>query len=208
MPPDGPVADAATELARVLIMARQLTAEHDVSARPAGVMASTARSAPPWNPAAAEITLDAHAGIRQRERELRREVTGQPMSYVRGGTDANTIKALVAIIALCSSATPGTVRETCRQFAAWTAAAQRLPAIDEVTRWTPIRRHGSSDVVLCPYCQTPSLRAAVIAGLVACFNPGCQGDSDGRQPLARLDYSKINGDPVLAWRDGLVQTTT
>jgi hypothetical protein len=41
--------------------------------------------------------------------------------------------------------------------------------------------------------------------VVVCVFPGCK-DMDGRRPpQARMDLSKIDGKPVLVWRDGLVQ---
>ena len=201
------VAAAAEALADGLALASPLITEHDVQPGP-----RTRRRAPvanpPWNPAVAAAVLDAHAGLRQLERDLRERVTGEP-GAPRGGSDANTLASLAAIVNLAEAIDRDDADDIARLLMRWAGAAQRLAAIDQRARWLPIRRAEGTRPPRCPYCKTYSLRVAERSGVVMCFYPGRDGngciDRDGRQPYARLDLSRLDASPVLLWADGVVQ---
>jgi len=165
----------------------------------------SASSAPPWNPAAANVVMTIHAGVRELERELRLRVAGTVLE--RGGSDVNTVLGVAAVTAMCAAADTGTRRHALRTIHGWTVAAQRLPGIDEATRWIPVRAAKDRDPPACPHCGTYSLRLAEGAYMVACFHPDCPGrGSDGQRAMARLDLSRLPPHgPVLLWDDGTIQ---
>jgi len=223
------IADAAAALTASLTAAQLLIGEPDQQT-PAMISAGgTPDSRPPWNPQAANAILDAWAGIRALEAGLRRRVTGTWLP--RGGSDANTGAALDAIVGLAEAVDPHEPRDPAdrgpcpcpqcrilRLLGRWETAAQALPAIDGVIRWQPVRAGPRPSCptcagrpcadharpAACPYCSTFSLRAAPDRYLVACFNADC-ADEEGRPPLARLDVSRVTGEPMLVWSDGRVQ---
>lgn len=169
----------------------------------------------PGNTAALNAQLDAHEMIRRLEAALRLAVAGHA-GRARGGSDGNTLAALKAIKNL-GAAIPQEVRDAkgrlvwpCQELAARVveraaSVIGQLPAVDEVPKWSKIRPGPGGLPPKCPNCQTYSLRVALASGVVVCCYPNCE-DSDGRKPpQARMDLSKIDGRPVLVWRDGLVQ---
>jgi hypothetical protein len=201
------VAAAAGVLADGLAAAAPLIAEADIAPGPRTRRAVPAAN-PPWNAAVAAAVLDAHAGLRQLERDLRTRVTGSP-GEPRGGSDANTLASLAAVVNLAEAISRDDADDIARVLMRWAAATQRLLAIDKKARWLPIRRHRGARPPRCPYCRTYSLRVAERSGVVMCFYPGPDGngctDRDGRQPYARLDLSRLDGTPWLLWADGVVQ---
>lgn len=169
----------------------------------------------PGNTAALNAQFDAHEMIRRLEAAMRMAVAGHA-GRARGGSDSNTLAALKAIQNL-GAALPQEVRDTkgrlmwpCQELAARvvervTSVIGQLPAVDEVPKWTKIRPGPGGLPPRCPNCETYSLRVALASGVVVCVFPDCE-DLDGRRPpQARMDISKIDGRPVLVWRDGLVQ---
>lgn len=224
-----PVADAAAALASSLATARELIPQPDATL-PAMISAGgTPDSNPPWNPRAAAAVLDAHAGVRALEQGLRLAVTGRTL--LRGGSDGNTDHAIGSIVRLAEAVHrphDGTCKrksrcDECRiagLLSRWTSAALALPAIDEIARWQPIRaspRPACPDCgtrpcpahahpPACPYCDTFSLRAAPdrTPPLVACFNPQCE-DENEEPPVAHLELSRLNAEPLLVWGDGRIQ---
>src|SRR5689334_18946530 len=59
-------------------------------------------SRPPWNAAAANVAMDAHAGIREIEADMFYAVTGRPRRP-RGGSDGNTLAAIRGTVSLSAS---------------------------------------------------------------------------------------------------------
>lgn len=206
-PRSSAVAAAAEALADGLAAAAPLITRPDIAPGPWTSSAPSA-SSPPWNAAVAAAVLDAHAGLRQIERDLRTRVTGQP-GEPRGGSDQNTARALASIVNLTEAISARDADQIARLLMRWASATQRLMAIDTLAKWLPIRRQRGARPPRCPYCKTYSLRIAERSGVVMCFYPGADGngctDRDGRQPYATLELSKLNGDPVLLWADGVVQ---
>lgn len=169
----------------------------------------------PGNTAVLNAQFDAHEMIRRLEAAMRLAVAGHS-GRVRGGSDGNTLAALKAIQNL-GAALPQETRDArgrlvwpCQELAARvvervTSVIGQLPAVDEVPKWTKIRPGPGGLPPRCPNCETFSLRVALASGVVVCVFPDCE-DLDGRRPpQARMDLSKIDGRPVLVWRDGLVQ---
>ena len=169
----------------------------------------------PGNTAALNAQLDAHEMVRRLEAALRLAVAGHT-GRARGGSDGNTAAALKAIEKL-GAALPQEIRDArgklvwpCQELAARVieraaSVIGQLPAVDEVPKWTKIRPGPGGLPPKCPNCETYSLRVALASGVVVCVYPDCE-DLDGRHPpQARMDISKIDGRPVLVWRDGLVQ---
>jgi len=169
----------------------------------------------PGNTAALNAQLDAHEMVRRLEAALRLAIAGHT-GRARGGSDRNTKAALKAIQNL-GAALPQEVRDSrgklvwpCQELAARVveraaSVIGQLPAVDEVPKWTKIRPGPGGLPPRCPNCETYSLRVALASGVVVCVYPDCE-DLDGRRPpQARMDLSKIDGRPVLVWRDGLVQ---
>lgn len=210
----GNLGEAACDLASYLPAMEELLRHQPDSGQPAVTMTGATTSSPPWNPQAANALLTAHEGIRRTEQNIRTQVTGTTRER-RGGSVRNTYAALAAITSLGEALPQDHTREGrkpcpcgyCQVVAdltRWADAARRLPGIDEAPVWLPIRITGGTLPPCCPYCHTYSLRVAKASGVVACFMPQCQ-DSNGQRPRGRCDLSKITGDAVLAWDDGLVQ---
>lgn len=205
------LADTASALARYLTVTELLLARRDAAARIGTRLAPD--SAPPWNGAVAAVVFGIHADARRAEAELCR-AAGLP-ARPRPGSGTATRKALEAVGKLAIAAGDQAAEDAAWILEGWIRAAQRLPAIDEIIQWVPVRRACTSDdcpagprqhshSVPCEYCGTPSLRAAPVPGLLMCCYPSCR-DGDDRRPLARLDISRLTAEPVLAWRDGHVQ---
>jgi hypothetical protein len=125
-------------------------------------------------------------------------VTGRPGPR-RGGSDASTAAAIEAIENLGGAVTADAMAAAARILDRWSLQIQELPAVDEAE---PPRRIGG---VACPYCQYPMLWVRPREGEVTCLRYGaCSGDLDGRHPVGRMDVSRLNGNPVIRWNDGLV----
>lgn len=212
--------EAARDLAQYLPMLEALLPQQPDTSQPKVTMTASTASSPPWSPGPANVLMSVHWGVRRLEDRLR-TADNLPVRP-RGGSDANTRRALAAI-AVLGSAIPvrhqyrDNPREPCRclhcdaihELTRWANQARRLPGIDELPRWRPIRTTDGSLPPACPYCKTFSLRVAAMSGAVMCFYPGRQGqgctDADGNRPYGRLDISRLDGTPVVAWNDGLTE---
>lgn len=178
-------------------------------------------SRPPWNSQVANAYFDAHQLVRRLEASLRLAVAGHT-GPTRGGSDANTTEAIRAISRMATAASvihtgvpvsraePDGRKLTAAELAAHildrvTRVIGQLPAVDEFPKWERIRAGPDGLPPRCPNCETFSLRVAVQSGIVCCFLPGCTDLDGNHPPQARLDMSKLNGEPVLAWTDGTVQ---
>lgn len=187
-------------------------------------------SAAPGNAPALWAVTDVHYGVRELERALRVDLLG--VERHRGASRAHTLAAIDAIGALAELVDRHEHREPgdktpcqcghcviMRKLAGWTRGIEMLPAVDDAVRWSVIRApcpdcsgrekacttcRGRQLRILCPYCDTPSLRAAVPWGLVACGNPDCR-DSEGNPPVAKMATSALaHGRGFLLWNDGRV----
>jgi hypothetical protein len=141
--------------------------------------------------------MDAHEGVRRLEASMRRDVTGRTGPR-RGGSDANTDAAIKAIEALAHGVGDDAAADAGRILERWSRRIRELPAVDESQPWRKMPG------VACPYCDFPMLWVQARAGRVACLRGGACLDSDGRPPTGRLDVSRLTGDPLIMWNDGLV----
>jgi len=188
------LSESCADLANWLPVAAALIAEQDADGS-SGKGKPGPR--PPWNSAAANAEMDAHAGVRHLELALRMEA-GLPARR-RGGSDAATMAAIAAIEALSHANVSGAaIAVTARHLDRLVRQIQELPAVDEVEPWR--RVHG----VACPYCGCTMLRVQPREGTVTCLRYGACRDADGHHPVGRMDVSRLTGDPLIRWNDGLV----
>lgn len=163
----------------------------------------------PGNTQALNAEMDAHELVRRLEASLRLVVTGHT-GRMRGGSDSSTRAAIAAIERLGEAVSPAARELAARLLERVTKTIGQLPAIDQIPRWEKLRAGPGGLPPRCPNCSTYSLRYSPLTGVVMCIFPGPDGkgcvDLDGNSPpRARIDISKIDGHPVLVWRDGLVQ---
>jgi hypothetical protein len=201
---DSDLARACADLGWWIALAETLLPEPD--RQPSERAGGTPSSCPPWNSAVANALLDAHAGIRDLEAEMRLEVDANSGARAletagrrRSDRSGNTGEVLAAIASKELAVTRQECDRAVRRMARLALAIRRLPAVDEALRWERIRPGPDGLPPVCPYCELYSLRVAVTAGLVACWTPGCTDDT-GERPEARLDLSLLDARPVLVWR--------
>lgn len=191
------LAQSCADLRHWLPVAQALITEPDTDGTTAG---GKPGSSPPWNPSAATAAMDAHEGLRRLEASLRYAVTGHPGTR-RGGSDANTAQAIAAIENLGEAVTVAASVQAARILDAWSRQIQQLPAIDEAERWQRVA--GAA----CPYCGNTMLRLSPRAGRVTCLRFGVCLDADGKHPVGFVQQG-LDGEPMVAWADGLVQYGT
>jgi hypothetical protein len=164
-------------------------------------------SKPPWNAAVGNCLLDTHELIRRLEASLRLAVTGHP-GQARGGSAANTVAALRAIPKLAEAVSEHDRKQATRLLSKAAVYIGQLVSVDTAPKWEKIRAGPGGLPPRCPRCLTYSLRVSILSGIVICVNPGtdAQGcrDLDGNPMRGRLDLNRLDGSPVLAWRDGTV----
>lgn len=160
-------------------------------------------SQPPWNAPVAHLVLELHALARYLENDLR-DLAG--MSWLtRGGDDANTVFALEALVNLAEAVEEGWLLEPTRQLDGWCARSLVVLGDRDLPQRLP--RNVGQPEARCPYCICLTLRFWSSRGEVRCVNPACR-DGDDRRPVARMEYSVVSRDWVLAWRDGSVGLPT
>lgn len=191
---DSDLARICADLGHWIAVAETLLAQADCV--PTESTAFTPFSRPPWNSEVACALFDTHAMIRDIESEMRQEVSGTVAR--RSHRSGNTGPVLAAITAMEVAVTRPTLRRAQRELGKVALRIRQLPAVDEALRWERLRNAPDEMPPACPYCECYSLKVAIVAGLVACFNPSC-ADDDGERPTARLDISRLDGSPVLAW---------
>ena len=160
------------------------------------VSRSKPSSRPPWNPAVANVVYDVHAAVRAVESRLRVAVTGTIL--VRGGSDANTLKAIDAIPALAIAVDDELAQEATRTLNRLLTTILQLPAVDLEER--PQRLQAA-----CPFCQRPMLRLYARDGRLTCLAYGSCFDADGRHPVGHMTIGAVSGEPFIAWADGTIQ---
>jgi hypothetical protein len=158
-----------------------------------------ATSSEPWHGEASLVVMLIHAGARELEIDLRYRAK-LPIRE-RGGTTANTKKALNAVTRLVAAVPPEVARDAERQLAGWVALARKIRDVDEVDEWVPVPRPRDAPPPECPYCATYTLRMCRRRTEVRCFNPQCH-DDDGQRPVARMEYGAVSGEAALVFRDG------
>ncbi|MFB4294816.1 hypothetical protein ACBI99_44805 [Nonomuraea sp. ATR24] len=147
----------------------------------------------PWHAEAGPALYTISEEARRLEASLRLAVAGHP-GRRRGGSDANTIRALHAITELVHAVPEAAGREAARIVARWVRSARQVAGVDLEERPRPLR-------TLCPYCATFGLRVIQDNADIWCINRDCR-DHDGRRPRGRLDSSNLTGDGMITWADG------
>jgi hypothetical protein len=145
-------------------------------------------SKPPWNSSAAMAVLDAAEGARQLEAAWRAGRL-RPISA--------TGAVLASLVRLSYAAGTSEEQHAAVLIARWTTAILELPAID---REEPPRRITWP----CPYCGFRMVMLYPREGRVTCLRRGACYDADGQHPTGLAGKSRMNGEPQVLWRDGLV----
>jgi hypothetical protein len=117
---------------------------------------------------------------------------------LRGGSAANTRKALEAVQRLCEGADDHMALSATRTLRHW--LKQALIALGEMEAPRRIPRLPGEKEPSCPWCANHTLRMLPLEGLIVCVTPKCT-DEDGRKPRARMQFSSHVGDFVLVWQD-------
>jgi hypothetical protein len=155
-------------------------------------------SRPPWNTAAAMLILEMQAGSRHEETRLKL-LLGLPARH-RGGSDANTLLALDAIVTLADAAGDEAAWPVLHWLGRWNGAAAR--ALGEASAITELPRQPGEPARPCPFCGCLTLRFWALHGIVRCVNPDCR-DDEGRRPWAKVEYSGFTQQLELVWMDGV-----
>jgi len=156
-------------------------------------------SSPPWNNTVAGVIMDLHARSRDAEACLR--IALKLPRRVRGGSSANTRKALDSLLRLSEGADDHSVQENIRWLDGWCRKALIALEVTEAPRRLP-RVEGQKEPP-CPWCKNHTLRMLPLKGIIKCSNPECTDDQE-RRPVARLQYSELVKDLVLVWQDKIV----
>jgi hypothetical protein len=181
------------QLTRWLPTAQALIGEPDTD----GTRTHTAPdSRPPWNSAVAVAVFDTAETMRRLEVSLRLIVTGHPGPR-RGGSDANTHAAIIAITQLVHAVPEAVQRQATVVVARRVTTIQQLPAIDEAERFTTLQAR-------CPYCGLGKLRWAERSGRVTCIRYGACFDGRGEHPLGHMGINLVTNEGAVYWNDGAV----
>lgn len=156
-------------------------------------------SQPPWCAPVAYAITGLHSMSRRMERELRAELN-LPFRY-RGSSGGNTREAFKAVLRLCESADDYAVRLYTRELDKWWRNAKI--ALDEMEIPKRLPRSPGKPEPACPFCENHTLRVKIMENEIWCVNPRCV-DENGKKPKAFMDYSKIAGDWVVRWQDGII----
>lgn len=156
------------------------------------------RSRPPWNPEAAYLITELHQEARSAERRLRLFLS-LPVRP-RGSSQANTQKALEAVLSLAEAAGDTQASDEARWLERWHARAKR--ALGEASPVARLPRQPGEPERACPFCTFFTLRYWSLDGVVRCVNPSCR-DEDGRRPSAKIEYSNFTHQLELVWMDGV-----
>jgi len=161
-------------------------------------------SQPPWHAPVANVIMDLHALAREMEAWLRLS-QGLPRRD-RGGSSANTGRALENVVRLSEAAQDGTVRGHTRDLNSWHRRGRIALGEVEVPAKLP-RQPGQAERP-CPWCEKHTLRMMPLAlnprgEHVKCINGECE-DDNGKRPSASLEI--FQGEWVLRWQDGVIGT--
>lgn len=142
--------------------------------------------------------MDLHAQSREMEEWLR--IALKLPNRHRGGSSANTGKALEAVMRLSEGVDDHIVAENTRWLDRWITRARIALNYIEPLRRVP-RLPGGREPK-CPWCDNHTLRMVSREGLIKCVTPKCV-DEEKRKPEARMVYSAHVGDFVMVWQDGI-----
>lgn len=144
-------------------------------------------------------------GLHQLARELEmsfRQYAGQP-ARPRGGSDVNTRLALEAVCRLAEAVPDGAVSSAEHDLDRWHRNAKVVLGELELPQRLP--RSPGQPEPSCPFCQRKTLRMLPLRGIVICIMPKAScADSEGRKPVARMEYSEFTRQFELVWQDNVV----
>jgi hypothetical protein len=154
-------------------------------------------SQPPWCAPVADAVLDLHAEVRQLEHLVLRSL-GLPQRH-RGGSSANTARALTALNSLLAAADDDLIVMVLRKLDSWARQASIVLGRTEPPRRIP-RVPGQPELA-CPGCSHRTLRSFPLEGVIRCIDTSCL--RNGKRPEARMTWSPVVGDFILVWEDGV-----
>jgi len=169
------------------------------SRQPGSFHGKVDHSQPPWNAPAAYAITSLHALSRRMERDLREDRGLSPLP--RGGSHANTRKALEAVVVHAEVVDDFMVRLCTRELDRWWRSASI--ALNEIEVPKRLPRSPGKPEPRCPFCNGTTLRVKIMENDIRCISPKCI-DADGNKPVARMEYSVIAGDYVVRWQDGII----
>ena len=201
---DDPVRDACDLLAAYLPRLQRLLPDPDspLGYAAPGTSGGLAHAPLPGNAAVLLAATGIHAVARWWEAMLLYHHGGTAVWGRRGGSDANTVGALEAIVRLAAAADDDTVAMLLADLSRAEADAGAVRAIDETPQWRYLRGRP------CPHCGCWALKVLLDAsgrptGHVECFGHGPGGRPCRQAAAAGTDE---RGRPVLEWSDGTVET--
>jgi hypothetical protein len=156
-------------------------------------------SQPPWCASVAHAIMDLHAQSRDAEACLRLSLRLPKRD--RGGSGANTRKALESVLRLCQGAHDDMVISNTRWLEGWSRKASIALGDTEIPRRLP-RIEGQKEPA-CPFCENHTLRMLPLKGIIKCLNKDCK-DEEGRKPKANLKYSEFTRQLELIWQDNII----
>lgn len=152
----------------------------------------------PWYSQAAFLIMDLHAWSRDYEATLRLAV--QLPARDRGGSSANTGKALESIIAAAWKADDQRVKDCCMWLERWCRRARM--ALGDADHPQMLPQQPGKTQPKCPFCHHTTLRFWPLRNEIRCVDAGCKDDS-GNRPRASMEISKLTGTFDLVWQDGI-----
>lgn len=163
------------------------------AARPSHQKRSAAQF--PWNPVAAELTLEFHNEIRRLETHLKeRIIGGYPRR--RGPSDTNTRLAVDSVVNLCETCADADVLGILNYLTTWTRRAETYFNPEGGLHRLP-REYGEKESP-CPYCQNKTMRWNPARGLAVCVNPLCHNQS-GNRPRWSAEFTILGGQLIFRW---------
>jgi hypothetical protein len=166
--------------------------------RPGGFHGKVDHSQPPWSAPVANAILDLHAMSREMEAWLRLSQGLRPR--LRGGSSESTRRALENVVRLAEAAQDATVKGHTRELRRW--GWQADIALGKTERPARLPREKGQPARLCPWCKQDTLRMLSLKGIIRCIDKICKDDQDKR-PEGVMTFSKIAGDWIVVWQDGL-----
>ena len=149
----------------------------------------------PWHGAAADLITSFYVEVRRLEVNLAAEITGI-RGVRRGGSDANTRKALQSIVNFSYTADDQTVRGVLGYIDRWIRRAEAVFNPDQGLHRIP-REPGEQDM-RCPWCEYQTMRWQPSTGIIVCVNPECRTDEDIR-PRWQAEYTMTDEGVAFTW---------
>jgi hypothetical protein len=150
----------------------------------------------PWNSVAAGLTLEFHNKVRLFESELNARIVGSLKR--RGSSDANTRRAIDAVVNLCTTSDEQTVLGVLNYLTGWNRRAENVFSPEHGLHRLP-RQPGEGEA-RCPYCTFKTMRWNPAKGIAVCVKPDCTG-ADGQRPRWEATYTVLGGQLVFHWNE-------